>query len=313
MGFVDPRTDFGFKRIFGSSQSKPILRNFLNAVVYDNESRITDLEILDPHQNPDLYTLKQSILDIKVILDNGTTVLIEMQVLPVKAFAERIIYNTAKAYVNQLEQGKGYLDLKPVISLTIVDFLLFPKADTPSPNPISRYQLLNPETGHRCSPHLELIFAELPKLTTVPEELKKQGELWLYFIQQAGKLEQVPDVLTSTDFETAFEIANESQLSPEEYELAQKQRMKIWDEWGRQEYAREEGLEKGREEGLEQGREEGLEQGREEGLEQGREEVAEKMLAMGLSTDTVCRATGLTETVVQGLAEAIASETPDVN
>ena len=61
MGFVDPRTDFGFKRIFGSDRSKPVLRNFLNAIVYDGEERIADLEIVDPYQNPNIQDLKQSI------------------------------------------------------------------------------------------------------------------------------------------------------------------------------------------------------------------------------------------------------------
>ena len=291
MGFVDPRTDFGFKRIFASTGSKPILRNFLNAVVYDNEPRITDLEILDPYQNPDLYSLKQSILDIRAVLDSGTTVLIEMQVLPVKSFTERILYNTAKAYVGQLQRGEGYRDLKPVISLAIVDFLLFPKDDRGDSNPISRYQLINSETGQCCSDHIELIFAELPKLATLPEELKQKSELWLYFIKQAGQLEQVPEILTDAEFEPAFEIANESQLSPEEYELAQKQRMKIWDELGRRDYDREEGIAIGLERGREQGREEGLIQ------------AAQGMLTAGVDIETVCQSTGLPEATVQKLAE----------
>ena len=299
MGFVDPRTDFGFKRIFASTGSKPILRNFLNAVVYDNEPRITDLEILDPYQNPDLYSLKQSILDIRAVLDTGTTVLIEMQVLPVKSFTERIPYNTAKAYVGQLRRGEGYRDLKPVISLAIVDFLLFPRDEGANDysSPISRYRFLNSETGQCCSDHIELIFAELPKLATLPEELKQQSELWLYFIKQAGQLEQVPEILTDADFEPAFEIANESQLSPEEYELAQKQQMKIWDELGRRDYAREEGIAIG----LERGREQGREQGREEGLIQ----AARGMLTAGVDIETVCQSTGLSETTVQKLAEEL--------
>ena len=289
MGFVDPRTDFGFKRIFASTRSKPILRNFLNAIVYNNEPRITDLEILDPYQNPDLYSLKQSILDIKVILDNGTTVLIEMQVLPVKSFTERIIYNTAKSYTNQLKRGQAYRDLKPVISLAIVDFLLFPKGEDDNPNPISRYQFINPDTGKCCSNHIELIFAELPKLAKLPDELRQRSDQWLYFIQRAGQWETVPDILDDADFVPAFEIANESQLSEEEYELAQKQQMKIWDDLGRREYAREQGLEEGREQGREEGREEGLIQ------------AARGMLSAGLEVQKVCEITGLSEAIIQDL------------
>lgn len=150
MGFIDPRTDFGFKRIFGSTRSKPILKSLLNAFIYDGEPRIHDLEILDPYQNPSIYDLKQSILDIKATLDNGDLVLIEMQVIPVEAFVQRVIYNTAKAYVNQLQRGQGYIFLKPVIAVTITDFVLFPDSESP----LSRYQLREPDSNRLCSDHL---------------------------------------------------------------------------------------------------------------------------------------------------------------
>lgn len=320
MGFVDPRTDFGFKRIFGSDRSKPILRNFLNAIIYDDEPRITDLEILDPYQNPDLYNLKQSILDIRAVLNDNTIVIVEMQVLPVKAFTERIVYNTAKAYTSQLKRGQGYRFLKPVISLTILDFRLFPEAEDPNPNPISRYQLIDPTTGKRLSHHIELILAELPKLATTPEQFGTRSELWLYFIQQAGRLETVPEFFADAEFDEAFAVANESQLSPEEYELAERQRMKIWDERDQQEYAlevgHERGLEEGRQQGLEEGREagraEGIEMGRSRGREEGLIEAARGMLLAGLDVETVGRATGLATAMVQELAAAIATDsTPE--
>jgi predicted transposase/invertase (TIGR01784 family) len=303
MGFVDPRTDFGFKRIFGSDRSKPILRNFLNAIIYNGEPRITDLDILDPYQNPDLYSLKQSILDVKAVLDNQTTVIVEMQVLPVKAFTERILYNTAKAYTSQLKRGEGYLALKPIISLTIVDFLLFPEHENDSPNPISRYQLMNPDTGIRCSNHLELVFAELPKLAQVPEQLGTRCDRWLYFIQQAGKLSHIPDVLADDEFDEAFAIANESQLSAEEYELAEKQRMKIWDEQGQREYVQEEGRKRGLAEGLREGLAEGRREGLREGRQAGAMEIATRMLANGIEIESVCQFTGLSESVVRGLLD----------
>jgi predicted transposase/invertase (TIGR01784 family) len=288
MGFVDPRTDFGFKRIFASERSKPILRSLLNAIIYDDEPRITDLEIIDPYQNPAIYDLKQSILDVKAVLDNETIVIIEMQILPVEAFAERVIYNTAKAYVNQLQRGQGYMSLKPVISLTITDFVLF----TDTEHPISRYQLLEPGTDRRCSDHLEVIFAELPKISKLPEQLAKRSDRWLYFIQQAGKLDEIPTFLLDTDFDAAFEIANESQLSRPELELSEKQRMNLLDEQGRLSYAIKEGLKQG------------LEQGREEGAEARAIEIAREMLTE-FGVETVSRVTGLPIAIVQDLANGI--------
>jgi hypothetical protein len=39
------------------------------------------------------------------------------------------LYNLTKAYANQIEKGKDYLKLTPVIALTITDFVMFPEFD----------------------------------------------------------------------------------------------------------------------------------------------------------------------------------------
>jgi len=40
MRFISPKTDFAFKKIFGSEQSKDILISFLNAIIYSGEEKI---------------------------------------------------------------------------------------------------------------------------------------------------------------------------------------------------------------------------------------------------------------------------------
>ena len=52
MPFINPKTDFAFKKIFGSAQSKAILVSFLNAILYEEQPVILDLEILDPYLAP---------------------------------------------------------------------------------------------------------------------------------------------------------------------------------------------------------------------------------------------------------------------
>ncbi len=47
MRFISPKTDFAFKKIFGSTESKPILISFLNAIIYKGKKVIKDLEIID--------------------------------------------------------------------------------------------------------------------------------------------------------------------------------------------------------------------------------------------------------------------------
>ncbi len=50
--FINPKTDFAFKKIFGSPQSTNILISFLNAILYEGKPTIQSLTIIDPYQAP---------------------------------------------------------------------------------------------------------------------------------------------------------------------------------------------------------------------------------------------------------------------
>ena len=109
MKFLDVKTDYAFKKVFGSEKSKGILINFLNALVeFPNQETIIDLEILDPYNVPQLEGMKDTYVDVTAKLDNDTTVIIEMQVLNVAAFEKRVLYNLAKKYSMQLNKGEKY-------------------------------------------------------------------------------------------------------------------------------------------------------------------------------------------------------------
>jgi predicted transposase/invertase (TIGR01784 family) len=66
--FINPKTDFAFKKIFGSKQSKDILIGFLNAILYQEKPVILDLVILDPYQAPRIKGIKDSYLDVKATI-----------------------------------------------------------------------------------------------------------------------------------------------------------------------------------------------------------------------------------------------------
>jgi predicted transposase/invertase (TIGR01784 family) len=126
MMFINPKTDFAFKKIFGSKESTDILISFLNAILHQGKEVIVDLVILDPYQAPRIKGMKDSFLDIKATLRNHQTVIIEMQVLNTLGFEKRILYNAAKAYSTQLRVGEDYTLLNPIIAVTITDFEMFP-------------------------------------------------------------------------------------------------------------------------------------------------------------------------------------------
>lgn len=224
--FINPKTDFAFKKIFGSPQSKDILISFLNAMLYEGISTIQDLEILDPYQAPPIQGVKESFLDVKAKLADGKTVIIEMQVLNVLGFKKRVLYNAAKAFSIQLDSGDDYNLLNPVIALTITDFEMFDDSD----KVVSRYRLKENEELTDYSDDIELVFAELPKFRKRLDELDSLTDKWLYFLKEANRLESIPERLgQESAIQSAFEVARQSLLTRDELETLDRQSRFIHD------------------------------------------------------------------------------------
>jgi len=226
--FINPKTDFAFKKIFGSDRSKAILMSFLNALLYGEQPVIVDLEIIDPYLAPKIRGMKDTFVDVRARLQNGRTVIIEMQVLNVEGFEKRVLYNAAKTYSTQLLIGESYKDLSAVVALTITDFVMFPE----SPELESSYVLKEKE---RLTDYpegdLELVFVELPKFRKELEVLTGVKEKWLYFLQNAPDLQVVPEAMAEVaEIREAFQIANLAGLSPEELDIYERKMMFIHDQ-----------------------------------------------------------------------------------
>jgi len=215
MRYISPKTDFAFKKIFGSPGSQNILRSFLNGVLYEGQDSIASLEIVDPYSIPRVAGMKDSYLDVRARLSDGQTVLIEMQVLNIPGLEKRVLYNAAKEYSSQLERGQEYHMLNPVIALTLTDFIMFPELEG---QVITRFALIE-KTRLIAYPEgdVELVFVELPKFQRGIEELRGLTDQWLYFVRRAAELERVPERLGMVqEISTAFEIAEAARLTPEE-------------------------------------------------------------------------------------------------
>jgi predicted transposase/invertase (TIGR01784 family) len=245
--FINPKTDFAFKKIFGSEQSHGILVSFLNGILYAGESLIEDLEILNPYQAPRIRGVKDTYLDVKAKLTSGQTVIIEMQVLNVEGFEKRILYNAAKAYSIQLSQGDQYKLLNPVIALTITDFTMFSEFDAV----ISRFILKEKDyLVDYPSCDLELVFVELPKFQKTLEQIDTLTEKWMYFLQHTRELETIPETMGNVPaIRQAFEVANQANLNRDELEELEHQSIFIQDQRNAISLANKQGREEGREEG----------------------------------------------------------------
>ncbi len=304
MRFINPKTDFAFKKIFGSDRSKAILLSFLNAILYEGTPVIVDLEILDPYLAPKIEGMKDTFVDVRAKLQNGQYVIIEMQVLNVAGFEKRILYNAAKAYSTQLLVGESYTGLRGVVALTITDFVMFPENQE-----MQSVFVLKEKTRltDYVEGDLELVFVELPKFRKELEDLTTLKDKWLYFLRNAPDLKIVPEKMEVVpELKEAFQIANESNMSPEELYIQERKMIFIMDQRSAIVKAVQDGMRKGIEDGRQEGRREGWQEGRQEGMEKGRQDMAQEIarrLLNQMSDQEIAAVTGFSPTEIAALRD----------
>jgi len=246
-----------------------------------------------------LKGMKDTYVDVKAVLDNGSHVIIEMQVLNTEGLEKRILYNAAKKYSAQLKKGEGYELLNPVIALTITDFILFPEQQDLK----SHFKLLEKKQLIEYNDDIELIFIELPKFNKIEEELNSIQDKWLYFIKNAGSLEYVPKNINK-ELEQAFQIANEANFSEEELELQHRKKDWIYIQKSSIELATRKGTEKGIKKGIKKGIEKGLVLGRMEEKKQ----LVINMHQADADFNFISRVTGLTVVEVKMVLDEFKEE-----
>ncbi len=279
MKFVNPKNDVAFRKIFSNQNRTDILIGFLNAVLnLEGAKAIQSVQILNPYQTPKLETLKTTILDVRATDQRGISYIIEMQIAYVAGVKKRFTYYVAKAYAGQIERGEDYPKLNEVIFIGILDFVLFKK----NPHYLSRHQVLDIETHEREFKDLEMNFIELPKFTKQEHEVSTLLEKWIYFIKHTEDLQVVPSHVTDPSLQMAYSEADRFGWSKDDLEAYEYRGMRVQDERGALDHARE------------VGRTEGLSEGRKEGEQAKALDTARKMRQEGLDIALIAKITGLT-------------------
>ncbi len=286
MDFINPKTDYAFKKIFGNEQHKDVLISFLNAILHGGKPIIQSLEILDPYNAPKLSGLKDTFLDVRTKLNDGSYIIIEMQVLAVEWFAKRLLYNLTKAYSVQLKPKEKYETLTPVIGLTITNFKMFTKKEVKGV--LSRFVLYDRENGFEYPiKDIELVFVELTKFKKKLTELETIMDKWLYFLRYADQLDDVPQTMkVEPAIDEAFQIANWVNMSQEEVDELEKRKFFTGTIQRLTEAARK--------------AEQLAKEQRKEGIEEGIKKVAIQLLDV-LDDETISQKTGLSLEEVQNL------------
>lgn len=275
--FLDPKNDFAFKRIFGTEKNVHILIQFLNDILGSHlEQPIKEVTFLKTSQDPEIASKKQSIVDVLCKDEKGTQYIIEMQVATTDGFEKRAQYYAAKAYVNQMNNGEAYQNLKEIIFLAIVNFVMFPKKKEFK----SDHFVLDTLTHQHDLKDFSFCFLELPKFDKSIEKLETPVERWTYFFKHASETKE-------SDLER---ISGNDLAIKEAYEQLNQF---SWSEIELRTYEQEKKRERDAQAILSAARKEGLQEGKKEGLQEGMKKIAKALLADGMSPDKISTLTGL--------------------
>ena len=277
MTFADLKNDFVFRRIFATHPD--ILLRLLNDLLERQGSEeIESIEYLPSEQLPIAAGAKLSILDVRCKDRSGTTFVVEMQLIHLPGFINRVVYNACKAYVGQLKVGERYTTLTDVVAISICDFELWPDEQQncehlPRVPMLSRWNMTERQSGNQGLLQVQYAFLELPKLPTSKPETGADQWAWLFV--HAPELTEIPADLTPGPYRDALELANESTFTPSELDAYQR----VWDEINQAILLAEVKLAQGLAEGLAKGKAEGLAEGKAEGIAEGKASAVLEILA----------------------------------
>ena len=286
--YVNPFTDYGFKRLFGEEPNKDLLLDFLNELLREQEGRITSLTYLKNENLGATDLDRKAIFDLYCENERGEKFIVELQKTKQKFFKDRTVYYATFPIREQAETGTWNFKLKAVYTVAILDFVFDEDENQPAKY---RYdvKLTDQETKRVFYDKLTFIYLEMPKFNKTVDELETRFEKWLYVIRNLHRLDRVPDKLRERVFEKLFETAEIARFTPEQvrsYENSLK-------------YYRD--LQNSLDTAREEGREEGIEVGREEGIDLGVNKVARNLIANGLPDALISQVTGLPEAQIRAL------------
>ena len=271
MNFANPKTDFTFKRLFGSDGHKRLTISLLNSILgRTKNNEIADIKFCNIENIPVAQGEKESYLDILCTDKLDNKFIIEMQVAKEQGFRKRSLFYTAFNIVDQMHDGDDYIKIKPVIFIGILNHPMFANRD----RVISHHLLCDMDTGQQSFEEVEFHYVELCNFNKDLNELQTNLDKWLFFLKQAESLTMIPDEFAQLpEFKEAFQVIQQSLWTPEERRAYRKSLDALHQNNRLQAGIFEEGLE--------------------EGIQRKSQAVAVNLLKMGISVEVIAQGTGL--------------------
>ena len=266
--------DCFIRYLFSDEGNENIVLDFINGVMIDlNFQTFNNVVILNPFNLTKYLDGKESIVDVKCITEDNQTVIIEIQLQGNQYFIRRSLYYWANSYSSLLNKSENYTKLSPVISINVLDFILF--------NDIkdfhSCYLLKEIKHNKILTDHCMLHYIELPKFNLNNDKEKLSS--WIKFF----KGENMSNLIKENNiFE---EVEKRCQSFIDSDPLINAYRKKECNEYFYKDMMNVE-----REEGIK----EGIEKGKLEGIRDEKCSMAKSMKTKHLDINLISEITGLT-------------------
>ena len=240
--YINPLTDFGFKKLFGTEPNKDLLIDFLNQLLPERH-HVKDLSYRkNDHKGYTPYDRSAS-FDIKCEGKTGEKFIVEMQKAKQQYFKDRSVYYSTFPVQEQGKQGKWDFKLTPVYTVAVLDFTFDDEREEPSI--VQQVQLKNQDCEVFFD-KLHYIFIELPRFTKKQEELETTFDKWLYVMRHLSELKDRPKALQERVFKKLFKAAEIANYTPEEKEIYEQSLKEYRDIQNSMETADREGEKRGR-------------------------------------------------------------------
>ena len=272
--YINPYTDFGFKKLFGTEMNKDLLISFLNALFSGTKQEIVDVEYLNSEHLGDGYGDRRAVFDVYCKTTDGSRFIVEMQRAQQDYFKDRSLYYSTFAIREQAPKGKEWdYQLEDVYTIGVLNFT-FPDDEYPPDKYFHQVKLKDVDDNHVFYDKLTLIYLEMPKFNKTEDELVTMFDKWMFVLRNLSRLLDRPKALQDRVFKKLFEqaeIAKYNQEERREYEASVKN---FWDYYSTIKSA--------------------MNKGRAEGRAEEKFSNARRMKAKGFSLDDIADITGLT-------------------
>jgi predicted transposase/invertase (TIGR01784 family) len=221
--YINPYTDFGFKKLFGTEINKDLLMSFLNSFL-DTKEAITSVKYLNSERLGDGGGDRRSVFDVYCETEKGEKFIVEMQKAGQRYFKDRSVYYSTTPIREHAQQGEWNFRLENVYTVGVLDFV-FPNNEYPADEYYHVVKLMDVADKHVFYDKLTFVYLEMPKFNKTEDELETMFDKWMYALRNLSRLLDRPKALQDRIFEKFFnqaEIAQYNEEERREYETSVK-------------------------------------------------------------------------------------------